>query len=135
METLNSLDLGKSYQQLAQYLESLEKSDYRISSNKSLLILNKKCVRIYLVAEAISRCISLQVEVFPLLNTQVHHSSNSSSYLHNILDSYISNLQYIMNLGNSGFELRFIEKEGIWFVKKTIRRDPDDEFCKLILPP
>jgi hypothetical protein len=39
-------------------------------------------------------------------------------------------------LSNSGeFELKFIEKEGIWFGKKVLEEEPKEEFCRFILPP
>jgi hypothetical protein len=55
--------------------------------------------------------------------------------IHTTLELYISNLQHLMNLVNSGFDLCFIEKEGIWFVKKTLDREPDEDFCNFLLPP
>jgi hypothetical protein len=123
------------YQQLNHYLDGLKNSSDQISYDKSLIILNKKCVRIYLVAEVESRSISLQVEVFPLLNSHSIRNSKTPCNLHRFLKSYITNLEYLLNLYKSGFELFFIEKEGIWFVKKILDRKPDEEFTKLILPP
>ena len=112
----------------------MEDASNQILSDKSLIILNKKCVRIYLVAEAVSRSISLQVEVFPLLNSLSYRNSKTPCNLHRFLKSYISNLEYLLKLYKSGFELFFIEKEGIWFVKKILEKEPDEEFCKLIIP-
>jgi hypothetical protein len=105
----------------------------KTSSNKSIIVLNRKCARIYLVAEAASRSISLQVEVFPLLNSS--QNTTTPDNLHTILESYILNLQYLLILYKSGFKLSFIEKEGIWFVKKVLDEEPSKEFCELILPP
>ncbi len=131
----NSLNLVESFHQLQYYLETLDSRKSGIDVNKSLILLNKNCIRIYLVAEAKSNNISLHVEVFPLINSHRKVNSDPSSNLHSVLASYILNLQFLAKLHKSGFELFFIEKEGIWYVRKLLEQEPDEEFENYILPP
>ena len=86
----------------------------------------------FFVAEVDSRTISIQIEVFPLINYPLKEKINHKIDLIDVLETYIAGLGYLTELLNLGFGLHFIQEEGIWFVRKSLDKEPDEKLCNLL---
>jgi hypothetical protein len=124
--------LVKAYQQLSQYLEETILRQNEKLEDKSLLVLDNGYFRGFLVAKVDSKQISLQIDLSPLINSHLKNGDIHNTDMKPILEIYIVGLQYLLELSKKQFTIKFIREEGIWFAKKVLNKEPDEELCKLI---
>jgi isocitrate dehydrogenase kinase/phosphatase len=109
----------------------------------SQTIFNNKWTRIFLIGNAKTEKIYIQVEVSPKeefrsLSSSVSGFKNveeKSGFLKELLSNQIKALEHLQMLTDNEFFLEFIPEEGIWSATKIQEEQPSEKLCELISPP